>query len=79
MLFIDSAEYIAVTIKHHSVDATVASVYARPGVTFDPMELIQVLRHCADIVFTCGDYNAHYESWRDSCSDTRGKLSLMSW
>lgn len=80
MFSTDAAQYAAeVTVTVHTVDTTVVSVYVRRGVVPDPRELIQLRRHCADIVFPCGDYNAHYESWGDSCSDARGRLSLMSW
>lgn len=69
----EAAEYAAVTLRVHGVDATVVSIYVRPGTTWDPRELIQVRQHCAEIVFLCGDFNAHYESWGDSRSDARGE------
>lgn len=65
--------YAAVTVKVHSVDATVDFVYVRTGVLWKSRELIKVRVYCSDIVFLYGDYNAHYKSWVDARSDARGE------
>lgn len=57
-----AAEYAAVTLRVHGVDASVIPSYVRPGVPRDPRELLQVHRHCAKFVFLCGDFNSHHES-----------------
>lgn len=66
-------EYAAVSVRVHSVDATVVSVYVRLGVVRDPSELVRVRWYRTDIVLTCGDYNARYESCGDSRTDARGE------
>lgn len=67
------AEYVAVTLRVQEVDVTVLSIYVRPGVHWDPRELIQVRQRCASIVLLCGDFNAHCESWGDFRTDRRGE------
>lgn len=36
------AEYVVITLRIHGVDATVLSIYIRPGVSWDPRELLGV-------------------------------------
>lgn len=57
-------------LGHRGVDATVTvvSIYG-PGTSWDRKQLILVRRHCAKTAFLRGDFNAHYESWRDPRSD----------
>lgn len=56
-----AAEYAALTLRVHGVKAAVLSIHVRPGVSWDPRELLQVRQHCAEFVFSCSDFKSHHE------------------
>lgn len=53
--------------------------YDRPGLVWDPAELIQVRQYCVDIVFMCGDSKLTANHGATNAQVLVGRFSFMSW